>query len=165
MITAVLIFAERLARRRFRPDAQTLTSAMAAAAILLLWAEELFSPTVEFEPGRMAFELTLLVVSFSCLQMVVLGVMGSFATVWNRSSNLFIAVACYIFIGVIVFGLDALLSSHGLVRSDKDMWDWLNQTIIFGAGVTLLFGAIVWLTAAVREIIDNYRKLQRIERH
>lgn len=157
MIAAVLIFAERLARLR-RPYAKTLISSLAAAAILLSWNESLFSATGSIEPGRAAFELALLIVCFSCLHLVVLGVIESFATVWNRSSNLLIAIASYIFIGATVFGFDLFLYSNRFMRSDNDPWDWLNWTMAGGAVVTLLFGLIVWLTAAVRELIDNYRK-------
>lgn len=162
MIAAVLLFAERLARLR-RPYAKTLISSLAAAAILLSWNESLFSATGSIEPGRAAFELALLVVSFSCLHLVVLGVIESFATVWNRSSNLFIAIASYIFMGATVLGFDLFLYSNRFIRSDNDPWDWLNWTMAGGAVVTILFGLIVWLTAAVRELIDNYRKRKLVQ--
>lgn len=164
MITPPMIIAERLARRRCRPSAKTLMSASAAAAILLTWTDWMSHYfTIRYEPRRAAFELVLLVVCFCWLEIVALGVISTVAAVWHRSSHPFTLVASYTFIGLTVIGFDMWLYSNGFMRSENVLWDWLHWTMFFGAGVTLLFGALVWLSAAVSESIDNYRKLPRID--
>ena len=169
MIIPVLIVAERLARRRrrgVRPSAKTLISVVAAAAMLSMWTDWMsLYHRFDYEPGLAVFELALLGVSFCWLHMVALGVTNSFSTVWERSSHLLTVVASYAFIGVTVIGFDLWLYSNGFMRSDNDLWEWLHWTMFFGAGVTLLFGSIVWLTGAARKIIDNYRNVSRSDSH
>jgi hypothetical protein len=50
------------------------------------------------------------------------------------------------------------------MRSDN-VREWLSWTLLIGAGVTLLFGALVWLSVTVRGIIDYGKKLPRIDSH
>lgn len=160
MVLSVLIVAAQLLprRRRFRPSAKILISATAAAAIQLLWTVwTSVYLTMEYEPGRAPFELALLVVDVCWLDIVVLGVISSLAIVWSRSSHLFTAVASYALIGMIVIGFDWWLYLNGLMQANDHPWIWLNLTMLNGAGVILLFGAMVWLTTVVRTIIENYR--------
>lgn len=154
MLIPVWIIAERLAprRRRVRPSATSLISTTAAAVILLIWTDWMsLYPKFEDEQGLASFELARLCVGFCWLNMVALGVTSSFATVWSRSSNLFTAIATYALIGSTVLGVDMWLYLNGFMQSNNDLWILLSWTMPIGAGVTLLFGALVWLTAAVRE--------------
>jgi hypothetical protein len=154
MSIPVWIIAERLAphRRRVRPSATSLISTTAAAVILLIWTDWMsLYRKFEDEQGLASFELARLCVVFCWLNMVALGVTSSFATVWNRSSHLFTAVATYALIGLTVLGVDMWLYFNGFMQSNNDLWILLSWTMSIGAGVTLLFGALVWLTAAVRE--------------
>ena len=94
-----------------------------------------------------------------------MAVISGFAVVWNHSSHPFTLVASYIFIVLAVTGIDVWLYSNGFVRSDSVLRGWLPCTLLVGAGVVLLFGTFVWLSAAVRGMIDNGRKLPRIDSH
>lgn len=137
-----------------------------AVAILLIWTARVFLCELIFtyEPGRAAFDLVLLLVDFFWLQLIALGVVSTFDSVWNRSSHLYTAVASCTFISVTVVCCDVWLYSNGYMQSDN-VWECLLWTAFVGASVTLLFGAIVWLTAAVRALIDKYRKVPRSDGH
>ncbi len=117
-----------------------------------------------YEPERAPFKLVVLVVVFGWLQIIAQAVISSLTIVWHRSSHVFTSVAIYTLIVVTAIGLDLWLDSNGFMRPDYDLREWLYYTIMFAAGVTLLVGAMVWLSAAVRGILGNYSKLPRIGR-
>lgn len=159
MFVPVLITAERLAPR-CRLSAHSGFS-LAAAVVILLLGTDWMSLRRRFddEPGRAFFELARIAVGFCWLNLVALGVISSFTTIWNRSSALSTAVATYALIGLTMIGVDLWLYTNGFMRHQNELWIWLSLTISVGAVVTLIYGTLVWLTAAVRETIDNHRKI------
>ncbi len=81
---------------------------------------------------------------------------------WNRSSDLSTAVATYALLGLTVLGVDLWLYANGFMQHQNELWVMLSVTIFVGAVVTLIYGTLVWLTAAVRETIDNHRKIRAV---